>query len=50
MDGIKADNWFRQDYNPANPDDEESIFIDNEAFSMQDVVYADFCSTLTSSI
>ncbi|KAI6685167.1 hypothetical protein NL676_031080 [Syzygium grande] len=37
MDGIKADNWFRQDYNPANPDDEESIFIDDEAFSMQDV-------------
>ncbi|KAF8039440.1 hypothetical protein BT93_B1854 [Corymbia citriodora subsp. variegata] len=37
MDGIKADNWFRQDYNPANPDDEESIFIDDEAFSMQEV-------------
>jgi len=37
MDGIKADDWFRQDYSPANPDDEESILID-DAFSMQEVV------------
>lgn len=36
MDGIKADDWFRQDYSPANPDDEESILID-DAFSMQEV-------------
>ncbi|KAH9766567.1 CBL-interacting serine/threonine-protein kinase 1 [Citrus sinensis] len=29
--GIKADEWFEQDYTPANPDDdEEDIFVDNE--------------------
>lgn len=38
MDGIKADNWFRQDYNPANLDDEENTYIDDEAFSVQEVV------------
>ncbi|XP_030520612.1 CBL-interacting serine/threonine-protein kinase 1-like [Rhodamnia argentea] len=37
MDGIKAHNWFRQDYNPANPDDEENTYIDDEAFSVQEV-------------
>ncbi|KAI3423319.1 Non-specific serine/threonine protein kinase [Psidium guajava] len=37
MDGIKADNWFRQDYNPANLDDEENTYIDDEAFSVQEV-------------
>lgn len=37
--GIKADEWFEQDYTPANPDDdEEDIFVDNEAFSMHEVV------------
>lgn len=36
---IKADEWFKQDYNPASPDDdEEDIYIDNEAFFMQEVV------------
>ncbi|ESR32466.1 hypothetical protein CICLE_v10004880mg [Citrus x clementina] len=36
--GIKADEWFEQDYTPANPDDdEEDIFVDNEAFSMHEV-------------
>ncbi|KAH9766568.1 CBL-interacting serine/threonine-protein kinase 1 [Citrus sinensis] len=35
--GIKADEWFEQDYTPANPDDdEEDIFVDNEAFSMHE--------------
>ena len=37
--GIKADEWFKQDYTPANPDnDEEDIFIDDEAFSIREVV------------
>ncbi|KAL9410041.1 hypothetical protein AB3S75_043906 [Citrus x aurantiifolia] len=36
--GIKADKWFELDYTPANPDDdEEDIFVDNEAFSMHEV-------------
>lgn len=36
--GIKADEWFKLDYTPANPDDdEEDIFVDNEAFSMHEV-------------
>lgn len=39
MAGIKADEWFKQDYAPANPDDEEEdIYIDDEAFSIREVV------------
>ncbi|KAL5782798.1 hypothetical protein ACOSP7_007827 [Xanthoceras sorbifolium] len=38
MSGIKTDDWFKQGYTPANPnDDEEDIFIDDQAFSMQEV-------------
>ncbi|KAK4856175.1 hypothetical protein QYF36_014840 [Acer negundo] len=38
MSGIKADEWFNQDYTPANPnDEEEDTFIDDEALSMQEV-------------
>ncbi|KAM7277737.1 hypothetical protein ACFE04_004871 [Oxalis oulophora] len=39
MVGIKADEWFKQGYTPACPDDdEEDAHIDDEAFSiMQDV-------------
>ncbi|KAK4586313.1 hypothetical protein RGQ29_023468 [Quercus rubra] len=38
MAGIKADEWFKQDYTPANPDDEEEdIYIDDEAFSIREV-------------
>ncbi|KAE8077138.1 hypothetical protein FH972_015732 [Carpinus fangiana] len=38
MAGIKTDEWFKQDYTPANPDDEEEdIYIDDEAFSIQEV-------------
>ncbi|XP_062143799.1 CBL-interacting serine/threonine-protein kinase 1-like isoform X2 [Alnus glutinosa] len=37
MAGIKADEWFKQGYNPSNPDDEEDIFIDDEAFSLHEV-------------
>lgn len=34
---IKADAWFKQDFTPANPDDdEEDIRIDDEAFSIQE--------------
>ena len=39
MAGIKADEWFKKDYTPANPDDEEEdIYIDDEAFSIREVV------------
>ncbi|PPS08668.1 hypothetical protein GOBAR_AA11981 [Gossypium barbadense] len=38
MAGIKEDEWFQQDYTPAVPDDEEEdIYIDDEAFSMCEV-------------
>ncbi|XP_041000063.1 CBL-interacting serine/threonine-protein kinase 1-like [Juglans microcarpa x Juglans regia] len=37
MAGIKADQWFQQGYTPANPDDDEDIYIDDEAFSMHEV-------------
>ncbi|MBA0739724.1 hypothetical protein Gogos_012962, partial [Gossypium gossypioides] len=38
MAGIKEDEWFKQDYTPAVPDDEEEdIYIDDEAFSMCEV-------------
>ncbi|XP_042474842.1 CBL-interacting protein kinase 1-like [Macadamia integrifolia] len=38
MAEIKSDEWFNQDYVPTNPyDEEENIFIDAEAFSMQGV-------------
>ncbi|KAJ4955849.1 hypothetical protein NE237_012632 [Protea cynaroides] len=37
---IKTDEWFKQDYIPSYPNDEEEedIFIDLEAFSMQGVI------------
>ena len=39
MAGIKEDEWFRQGLALANPDDEEEdIYIDNEAFSIHDEV------------
>ncbi|KAG2726690.1 hypothetical protein I3760_01G125400 [Carya illinoinensis] len=34
---IKADEWFKQGYSPANPDDDEDIHIDDEAFSIHEV-------------
>ncbi|KAK9287940.1 hypothetical protein L1049_016385 [Liquidambar formosana] len=38
MAGIKADEWFKQNYIPANPhDEEEDIHIDDEAFSIHDM-------------
>lgn len=38
MEGIKSDEWFKQDYVPANHDDEDdNIYIDDEAFSIHDV-------------
>ncbi|XP_044499768.1 CBL-interacting serine/threonine-protein kinase 1-like [Mangifera indica] len=39
MADIKADEWFKQDYTTADPydDEDEDIFIDNEAFSMQEM-------------
>ncbi|KAJ0101112.1 hypothetical protein Patl1_05119 [Pistacia atlantica] len=39
MADIKVDEWFKQDYTPADPNDkDEDIFIDDEAFSMQEAV------------
>ncbi|GMI64565.1 CBL-interacting protein kinase 1, SNF1-RELATED PROTEIN KINASE 3.16 [Hibiscus trionum] len=36
--GIKEDGWFKQDYTPAVPDDEEEdIHIDEETFSLSEV-------------
>lgn len=38
MEGIKSDKWFKQDYIPANHDDEEdNIYIDDEAFAIREV-------------
>ncbi|KAJ4836012.1 CBL-interacting serine/threonine-protein kinase 1 [Turnera subulata] len=38
VDGIRAHEWFKQDYTPTEPSDEEEyIYIDDEAFSMQEV-------------
>ncbi|KAK1316820.1 CBL-interacting protein kinase 1 [Acorus calamus] len=35
--GIKEDKWFKQDYTPAIPDEEdEETFVDDEAFSIQE--------------
>lgn len=40
---IKEDEWFKQGYNPANRDDEEDdVYIGDEAFPIQEVVY--FCT------
>lgn len=39
MAGIKIDDWFKQDYSPAVPDDEEEdTYVDDEAFSMSEMV------------
>ncbi|KAL5141407.1 CBL-interacting serine/threonine-protein kinase 1 [Glycine soja] len=35
---IKEDEWFKEGYTPANPEDEEeSVYIDDEDFSIHDV-------------
>lgn len=40
MAGIKEDPWFKQDYTPADPDDEEDdVYIDDDAFSIHELVY-----------
>ncbi|OWM63244.1 hypothetical protein CDL15_Pgr010644 [Punica granatum] len=40
MDGIKADDWFRKDYEPAIPEDEEEFTsIDEQVFSLKEVSY-----------
>ncbi|KAJ1437066.1 Serine/threonine-protein kinase, active site [Sesbania bispinosa] len=38
MNMIKEDEWFREGYTPAIPDDEEGVHIDDEAFSIQEVL------------
>lgn len=36
--GIRAHEWFKQDYTPTEPvEEEENIYVDDEAFAMQDV-------------
>ncbi|XP_050132649.1 CBL-interacting serine/threonine-protein kinase 1-like isoform X3 [Malus sylvestris] len=38
MTGIKSDEWFKQDYSPVNPDEEEEDKnVDDEAFSIHEV-------------
>ncbi|XP_008390487.1 CBL-interacting serine/threonine-protein kinase 1-like isoform X1 [Malus domestica] len=38
MTGIKPDEWFKQDYSPVNPDEEEEDKnVDDEAFSIHEV-------------
>jgi len=42
MDMIKEDEWFKEGYNPANLEDEEEeedVYTDDDAFSIQEVVY-----------
>ncbi|KAH9623959.1 hypothetical protein KSS87_016218 [Heliosperma pusillum] len=36
---IKVDEWFRQGYIPSNPndDDDDNVYVDEEAFSLKDV-------------
>lgn len=45
MDGIKADDWFRQGYIPALPDDdEEDVHVDDEVLTMHEsVLPSDIC-------
>lgn len=40
MTDIKSDDWFKKDYFPANPEEEEEedINVDAEAFSINEVV------------
>lgn len=40
--GIEEQEWFRNDYVPANPEDEEEeedVYIDDEALSIHEMVY-----------
>ncbi|KAK4770863.1 hypothetical protein SAY87_031395 [Trapa incisa] len=38
IDGIKADGWFREDYEPAIPEDEdEALCIDEKALSLNEL-------------
>lgn len=40
MAEIKEDAWFKQDYTPANPEEDEGYsFIDDEAFLIHEVLY-----------
>lgn len=40
MAGIKEDEWFKQDYIPANPEDkQEDVSTDDEALSIHEMVY-----------
>ncbi|XP_065863970.1 CBL-interacting serine/threonine-protein kinase 1-like [Euphorbia lathyris] len=39
MEGIKADEWFRQQYIPTDPAEEEDICNDNKALSIHDTSF-----------
>lgn len=40
MDEIKADEWFRKDYNPPNTDDDdENVHANGMAFSVHEMVW-----------
>lgn len=42
---IKADAWFREGYIPSNPnDDEDHVYVDEEAFPADEVVMDEFIS------
>jgi len=48
---IKEDEWFKEGYTPANPEDEEEgVYIDDEAFSIHNVILCNFhLSTVNNS-
>lgn len=49
MAGIKEDPWFKLGYTPAEPEDEEDdVYIDDEAFSIHESVYFVTSTSLSS--
>ncbi|WCJ23206.1 CBL-interacting protein kinase 1 [Euphorbia peplus] len=39
MEGIKADEWFRKQYTPADPSEEEDLCNDNKGLSIYDMPF-----------
>lgn len=37
IDGIKSDLWFKHDYVPAIPNDDKEMYIDDDAFFINEV-------------
>lgn len=47
MAEIKEHNWFKQDYTPANPEeDDDDVHIDDEALSISEVL----CTNINTQI